>query len=173
MIKRFLSIKPKRDISCFDCKYFVTENSLCRLNSKLAYINRQNPDICGPNANIFDAKKTIIPSCTNCKMYNNKTFLCKLNEKLPIDNRNNKYICGPEGKNFNPLNKTNLVKSEDYLVLTATSIGIFSLNTIHFVLSPTIPQLYLIFINGIAIYCFSYLSVIYNNLYIKDNEVKI
>jgi len=45
-------------------------------------------------------------------LYNKKTKLCKINKLKAIDNRMDDNICGIDGKKYNPLDKTNLIKSE-------------------------------------------------------------
>ena len=53
-------------------------------------------------------------NCADCRLYNPTTKLCKINKLNALENRLDDKNCGLDGKNFWSLDKTNLIKSEQY-----------------------------------------------------------
>lgn len=63
---------------------------------------------------LFSSTPLIRFNCSNCRLYDKTTKLCKINQLNAIDNRMDNNICGIDGKKYNPLDTTNLIKSERY-----------------------------------------------------------
>lgn len=115
MIRRFMSTRVDKFISCNDCYRFNSVFATCSLNNDKAYNNR-NAEICGNIPKNFIDKNINKKSCFTCKFYNDDSKLCNKDgyHKLAIDKRSDHLDCGPTGKFYDKLDETYLEKSYFY-----------------------------------------------------------
>lgn len=119
---------------------------------------------------LFSSLSQNVLKCSDCRLYDAKTKLCKINKLNAIDNRMDDLICGGDGKKFWPLDKTNLIKSNQ-AELYGAYFGLFTLISIPTVIFVDYRLSMSSCISYYVADTFLCMSISYKKQFMDDNNI--